>query len=109
MGAPGGLQFEPPRPEIGPGPKPPAEDGRTARDYVQLAQAAITKGKIADAVELIEKGQTRLLDRSVTLNRTFDPITDESIQNLSAARRALLIKDRAAALGALDSALAAIK
>jgi hypothetical protein len=108
-GAPGGMRFQPPRSEIGPDPKPSAEDGRTARDYVQLAQTAITKGKIADAVELIEKGQTRLLDRSVILDRTFDPITDESIQNLSAAKRALLTKDRPAALGALDSALAAIK
>jgi hypothetical protein len=107
--APSGVGFQPPRSEIGPDPKPPAEDRGTARDYVQLAQTAISKGKIADAVELIEKGQTRLLDRSVTLNRTFDPITDESIQNLSAAKRALLIKDRAAALRALDSALAAIK
>jgi hypothetical protein len=104
-----GIQSQPPRLEIGPAPKPPAEDERTARDYVRLAQTAITKGKIADAVELIEKGQTRLLDRSVSLNRTFDPITDESVQNLSAAKRALLTKDRATALGALDSALAAIK
>ncbi len=90
-------------------PKPLPEEGRTARDYVQLAQTAITKGKIADAVELIEKGQTRLLDRSVNLDRTVDPVTDESIQNLSAANRALQTKDRAAALRALDSALAAIK
>jgi hypothetical protein len=89
--------------------KPLAEEERTAGDYVQLARTAITKGKIADAVELIEKGQTRLLDRSVDLDRTFDPITDESIQNLSAAKRALLTKDRAAALRLLDSALAAIK
>ena len=90
-------------------PKPLPEEGRTARDYVQLAQTAITKGKIADAVELIEKGQTRLLDRSVSLDRTVDPVTDESIQTLSAAKRALQTKDRAAALRALDSALAAIK
>jgi hypothetical protein len=90
-------------------PKPLPEEGRTARDFVQLAQTAITKGKIADAVELIEKGQTRLLDRSVNLDRTVDPVTDESIQNLSAANRALQTKDRAAALRELDSALAAIK
>jgi hypothetical protein len=109
IGTSSGVQFQPPRSEISPDPKPPAEDERTARDYVRLAQTAITKGKIADAVELIEKGQTRLLDRSVSLNRTFDPITDESVQNLSAAKRALLTKDRATALGALDSALAAIK
>jgi hypothetical protein len=97
------------RSEIGPDSKPQADEERTAGDYVQLARTAITKGRIADAVELIDKGQTRLLDRSVSLNRTFDPITDESVQNLSAAKRALLTKDRAAALQALDSASAAIK
>ncbi len=103
------MRFQTPRSEIGPDPKPPAEDERTAREYVQLAQTAIAKGKVADAVELIEKGQTRLLDRSVELDRTFDPITDKSIQDLSAAKRALLTKDPAAALRALNSALAAIK
>ena len=61
-----------------------------ARDYLQLARTAITQGKIGDAMELIEKGQTRLLDRSVVLNRTFDPITDEPIKQLSAAKQALL-------------------
>jgi hypothetical protein len=89
--------------------KPPAEEARTASDYLHLARTAITKGKISDAVELIEKGQTRLLDRSVDMGRTFDSITDEPIQNLSAAKRALSAKDREAALRALDSALAAIK
>jgi hypothetical protein len=106
-GAPEGARLEAPRSPIKPAPK--SEDARTARDYVQLAQTAITKGNAAEAVELIEKGQTRLLDRSVDLNRTFDPITDEPVQSLSAAKRALLSRDRVGALRALDAALTAMK
>nr|WP_294513146.1 hypothetical protein [uncultured Rhodopila sp.] len=103
------VQLQPPRSQAGADTKPPAADGRTARDYVQLAQAAIAQGRIHDALDLIERGQTRLLDRAVDLNKTFDPITDEPIAKLSAARQALVAKDRATALAALESVLAAMK
>src|SRR3954452_3350126 len=80
-----------------PAPVSPAlvDDGeRTPAEYVQLAKAAITGGRLGAAIDLIDKGQTRLLDRSVTLNKTFDPIPDEPIKQLSMAKQALLAKNR---------------
>jgi hypothetical protein len=95
-----------------PAPVPPAiidNDERTPVEYVQLAKAAITAGRPGAAIELIDKGQTRLLDRSVALNKTFDPITDESIKQLSVAKQALLTKNRDRAVKSLDAALAAMQ
>jgi hypothetical protein len=84
-------------------------DERAPTEYVQLAKTAIAAGRLAAAIELIDKGQTRLLDRSVALNKTFDPITDESIKQLSLAKQALLSKNRERAEKSLDAALAAMQ
>jgi hypothetical protein len=84
-------------------------DERTPAEYVQLAKTAITAGRLAAAIEFIEKGQTRLLDRSVALDKTFDPINDESIKQLSVAKQALLTKNRERAAESLDAALAAMQ
>jgi hypothetical protein len=95
-----------------PAPAAPAiidNDERTPAEYIQLAKAAITAGKLGAAIEFIDKGQTRLLDRSVALDKTFDPISDESIKQLSVAKQALLIKNRERAVKSLDAALAAMQ
>lgn len=105
----GGLPFQMPRQQTGVDTKLPADDRRSATDFVKLAQTAIIQGRIHDALDLIERGQTRLLDRSVALNQTFDPIKDAPIERLSVARQALVDRDRAAALGALGSALAEMR
>jgi hypothetical protein len=95
-----------------PAPAAPAtidNDERTPVEYIQLAKAAITAGKLGAAIEFIDKGQTRLLDRSVALDKTFDPISDESIKQLSGAKQALLTKNRDRAVKSLDAALAAMR
>jgi hypothetical protein len=101
-----------PAPVPGPGPAapPPTDnDERTPAEYVQLARAAVAAGRSAAAVDFIDKAQTRLLDRSVALNKTFDPIPDESIKQLTLAKQALLVRNRDRAVKSLDAALAAIK
>jgi hypothetical protein len=85
------------------------DDERTPAEYINLAQTAITSGRLAAAIDFIDKGQTRLLDRSVALNKTFDPITDEPIKQLTAAKQALTSKNREAAAKSLDAALAAMR
>jgi hypothetical protein len=95
-----------------PAPAAPAiidNDQRTAAEYVRLARTAITAGRLNAAIEFIDKGETRLLDRSVALNKTFDPITDESIKQLLAAKQALLTMNRERAISSLNAALAAMK
>jgi hypothetical protein len=95
-----------------PAPAPPPitdNDERTPAEYVQLAKTAIAAGRLGAAIEFIDKGQTRLLDRSVALNKTFDPITDESIKQLTAAKQALVTKNREHAVKSLDAALAAMR
>jgi hypothetical protein len=84
-------------------------DERTPAEYIRLAKTAITAGRLGAAIEFIDKGQTRLLDRSVALDKTFDPISDESIKQLSVAKQALLAKDRDRAVKSLDAALAAMR
>jgi hypothetical protein len=95
-------------------PAPPApavadSDERSPSEYVRLSKTAIAAGRYGAAIQFIDKGQTRLLDRSVALNRTFDPISDESIKQLSMAKEALLAKNRERALKSLDAALAAMR
>jgi hypothetical protein len=106
---------DPPRREPAPPTPAPAASGltdndeRTPAEYIQLAQTAIATGRLGAAVEFIDKGQTRLLDRSVALNRTFDPITDDAIKQLSAAKQALQTKNRELAVKLLDAALATMR
>jgi hypothetical protein len=90
-------------------PAPIDNDERTPAEYVHLAQAAVAAGRVGAAIEFIDKGQTRLLDRSVALNKTFDPISDEPIKQLSLAKQALLAKNRDRATKSLDAALASMK
>ncbi len=95
-----------------PAPAAPAiidNDERAPVEYVRLAQAAIAAGRLHAAIEFIDKGETRLLDRSVALNRTSDPITDESIKQLSAAKQALLTMNRERAVNSLNAALSAMQ
>ena len=103
-----------PAPVIQPPPSAPTpatidSDERTPAEYVRLAQSAIAAGRLGAAIEYIDKGQTRLLDRSVALNRTYDPITDEPIKQLSAAKQALEAKNRERAVKSLEAALAAMR
>jgi hypothetical protein len=101
-----------PAPAPAPAPAPPAigdNDERTPAEYVQFAKAAIAAGRLGAAIDFIDKGQTRLLDRSVGLNKTFDPITDESIRQLAAAKQALVTRNRDHAVKSLDAALAAMR
>jgi hypothetical protein len=105
------LQRREPAPPATPAPPPPAitDNGeRTPAEYVQLAKIAIADGRLGAAIEFIDKGQTRLLDRSVVLNRTFDPITDEPIKQLAAAKQSLVSRNRDHAVKSLDAALAAM-
>ncbi len=97
-----------PAPVIPAAPKGTENNERTPAEYIDLAKSAIEAGRLAAAIDFIEKGQTRLLDRSVALNRTFDPITDEPVKQLAAAKQALQNKNRDNALKALDVAAAAL-
>lgn len=88
----------------------PAETSeRSPVDYVQLARTATEAGRFAAAIEFIDKGQTRLLDRSVAQNRTFDPIDDDLIKQLSTAKQALRDKNPARAAQFLQAALARLQ
>jgi hypothetical protein len=99
---------QPPKPQ----PSAPAladNDERTAAEYVKMAESAIAAGRYGAAIDFIDKGQTRLLDRSVALNKTFDPIEDESIKQLSMAKQALNARNRQDAVKSLNAALAVMK
>jgi hypothetical protein len=79
----------------------------TAMEFITAAQASIKAGRLQAAIELIEQAQTRLLDRSVALFRTSDPINDPVILSLAQAKQALAAHDYKTGVELLDKAITA--
>lgn len=83
------------RPERPAEPPAPALDPETAgvTDFITAALVALKAGRTKVAMEMIEQAQTRLLDRSVELNKTFDPIEDSQVTLLTLAKQAMAARD----------------
>jgi hypothetical protein len=97
----------PPQSIVGqPKPSPPV-DHETPYDYMRLAEAAVLGGDVDNAIVLIDKARTGLLDRSAATNK-FDPALYEMIKYLTTAKQLLLAKDYTGSLHLLDTALASI-
>ncbi|MBL6458143.1 hypothetical protein JMJ55_22655 [Belnapia sp. T6] len=86
-----------------------AENRMNAAELVQEASAALRRGRIAEANELIEQSETRLLTRSTPADRAEQPASGPVLQHLSAARNALRSRDRSGAQQELDQALSGLQ
>ena len=83
-------------------------EGARPSDYLRFAQDALAAGRPLDAQEALEMAQTRLLDRSVPLGRTRNPIVDVSVEQIGQARRALAAHDRPACMDLIQDAIRSI-
>jgi WXXGXW repeat (2 copies) len=95
-------------------PAPPVPSADPPSAFLIAARRAVVIGRTGEAQEALERAETRLLGRGVppTLDAPPTPARRERAQQqavlaIGAARRALAAHDRAAAIDAIDDALAA--
>jgi hypothetical protein len=87
-------------------PEPAVPDGAPPSVFVTAARSAIAAGRSGEAMEAIERAESRVLIRSVRPSRAGVPSDQALVRTLAEARAALGQGDRAAALAKLGEALA---
>ena len=87
-------------------PTPDLPEGSKPSDYLRAAQGALATGHTAMAEEALERAETRLLDRSVPLFQTDNPSNNPLTQQITQARQALAVHDRAACMQLIQTAIA---
>ena len=80
-----------------------------AMQLVDRASAALRRGRTAEANDLLEQSETRLLTRSTPSSMAGQPMRDPALDQLSAARSALQSHDRAGAMRQMDQAMASLR
>ncbi|MDB5375426.1 MAG: hypothetical protein JWP04_4068 [Belnapia sp.] len=86
-----------------------AANREDAGELVQAASAALRAGRTAQATDLLEQSETRLLTRAAPASRADQPASGPVLDRLAAARGAIRDRDRAAALREMDQALAGLR
>ena len=81
-----------------------SEDAKPSA-FVEFARAAITAGHTGEAMEAMERAESRILSRSVRPSQANDPSNQELVKQMAQARAALAAGDRAAALAGLATVL----
>jgi hypothetical protein len=89
-----------------PEPVPPVDENAPPQAFLQAARQSLAAGRTGEAMEAMERAETRALDRSVRPSRANIPDTQPFITLVAAARAALDAHDRATALAKIDEALA---
>ena len=87
-------------------PDPPVADEAPPSAFVSAARTAIAAGRLGEAIEAIERAESRLLIRSVRPSRAATPSDQALVRMLGAARVALGQGERAEALEHLAKVLA---
>lgn len=87
-------------------PTPPVPSADPPSFFLRAARVAVAVGHTGEAQEALERAETRLLDRSVQPIAASVPDNQHEILSIGAARRALAAHDGAAAIAAIDDALA---
>lgn len=86
-----------------------AANREDAGELVQAASAALRAGRTAEATDLLERSETRLLTRAAPATRADQPASGPVLDRLAAARGAIRDRDRAGALREMDQALAGLR
>lgn len=87
-------------------PDPPVDDNAPASAFVTAARTAIAAGRPGEAMEAIERAESRLLIRSVRPSRANTPSDQDLVLTLAEARAHLRQGERAEALEKLAQAAA---
>ena len=82
-------------------PDPPVDDDAPASAFITAARTAIAVGRAGEAMEAIERAESRLLIRSVRPSRANTPSDQAMVRTLAEARAALRDGQRAEALDKL--------
>jgi hypothetical protein len=87
-------------------PDPPVADDAPASAFVHAARTAIAAGRAGEAMEAIERAESRVLIRSVRPSRAGDPSDQALVRTLAEARGLLRQGLRAEALERLAAVAA---
>jgi WXXGXW repeat (2 copies) len=85
----------------------PSDDPPSAFLSLSTARRAAAVGRTGEAREALERAETRLLDRDLPTAAASVPDNQQAVLAISAARRALAVHERQAAITAIDDAIAA--
>jgi hypothetical protein len=83
--------------------------GGDPTSWVEQAQDALRRNRTGEAMELLERAETRLLTRSTAASMADQPMQGPAIEHISAARAALGTRDRRGAAREAEQALAALR
>ena len=75
------------------------------RQWLSDARLAVDQGNFGSANELLERAATRMLSRSVVSSMASEPMHDARLRQITAAREAVLRRDRPEAMRQIDLAL----
>jgi hypothetical protein len=87
-------------------PDPAVGEDASVPQFLLAARGALAAGRTGEAQEALERAQTRVLDRSVPLFRTGEPIRDPLVERIHAVLMALGGGDRMQAMQLLEQAIA---
>ena len=86
-------------------PIPPVPSVDPPSAFLASARSAVESGRTGEAQEALERAETRLLDRATPTAIAGMPDNQQAVLATGAARRALAVQDRSAAIAAIDDAL----
>jgi len=85
---------------------PPAVDENAPpRAFLEAARQALAAGRDGEALEALERAESRALTRDVRPSLAGDPSKQPLVETIGAARRALIGGDRIGTLTLIDKAL----
>ena len=82
-----------------------AMEDTNARGWLERAEVALRARQDGVALEALERAESRLLTRSMPADRADIPAQGPLVRHVSAARQALVARDRAGALAQIRTAL----
>jgi hypothetical protein len=85
------------------------ENRQDAAGLVEEASEALRRGRTAEATNLLEQSETRLLTRSVPADRAGQPLRSPALESLASARSAIQSRDRAGAQTQMQQAIAILR
>jgi hypothetical protein len=85
------------------------ENRQDAAGLVEEASEALRRGRTAQATDLLEQSETRLLTRSIPADRAGQPMRSPALDSLASARSAIQNRDRAGAQREMEQALAILR
>ena len=85
------------------------DEDAPATAFLQAARQSIAAGRVSEAMEALERAESRALTRDVRPSLAGQPSEQKPVEAIKAARAALASGDRLATLDRIDAALKALE